>query len=44
MQTVIPDIFAAGDCTETYHALLSKSAYIPLGTIAPKQGKFLVTA
>ncbi len=38
MQTNIPDIYAAGDCAETYHRLLGKNTYLPLGTTAHKQG------
>ncbi len=39
MRTNLPDVFAAGDCVETYHRLLDKSVYISLGTIAHKQGR-----
>lgn len=39
MQTNLPDIFAAGDCVETYHHLLGGATYISLGTIAHKQGR-----
>jgi NADPH-dependent 2,4-dienoyl-CoA reductase/sulfur reductase-like enzyme len=39
METGIPDIYAAGDCAETYHRLLGKSTYLPLGTTAHKQGR-----
>lgn len=39
MQTNLPDVFAAGDCVETWHRLLGKSVYIPLGTTAHKQGR-----
>ncbi len=39
METNIPDIYAAGDCAETYHALLEKNSYLPLGTTAHKQGR-----
>lgn len=39
MRTNIPDIFAAGDCAETYHRLLEKNVYIPLGTTANRQGR-----
>jgi len=38
MTTNIPDIFAAGDCTETWHHILKSNVYIPLGTTAHKQG------
>ena len=39
METSIPDIYAAGDCAETYHRLLGKNVYLPLGTTAHKQGR-----
>lgn len=39
METRVQDIFAAGDCTETYHALLRQNIYLPLGTTAHKQGR-----
>lgn len=39
METAIPDIYAAGDCAETYHRLLGKNTYLPLGTTAHKQGR-----
>jgi len=39
MQTNLPDVFAAGDCVETWHRVLNKPVYIPLGTTAHKQGR-----
>ncbi len=39
MRTNVPDVYAAGDCAETRHALLDKPSYIPLGTTANKQGR-----
>ncbi|EEG78773.1 CoA-disulfide reductase [Dethiobacter alkaliphilus] len=39
MRTNVPDVFAAGDCAETYHRLLHKNVYIPLGTTANRQGR-----
>jgi NADPH-dependent 2,4-dienoyl-CoA reductase/sulfur reductase-like enzyme len=39
MRTTVPDVYAAGDCAETRHALLDKPSYIPLGTTANKQGR-----
>jgi NADPH-dependent 2,4-dienoyl-CoA reductase/sulfur reductase-like enzyme len=39
METRILDIYAAGDCAETYHRLLGKNTYLPLGTTAHKQGR-----
>ena len=31
MRTTLPDIFAAGDCVETWHRLLERNTYLPLG-------------
>ncbi len=39
MRTNVPDIFAAGDCVETYHRLLQQRTYMPLGSTAHKQGR-----
>ncbi len=39
MRTNAPDIFAAGDCVETWHRLMNSYAYMPLGTTAHKQGR-----
>lgn len=39
METNVADIFAAGDCVETWHRLLARSVYRPLGTTAHKQGR-----
>ncbi len=39
MQSSVPDIYAAGDCVETWHHLLNKFTYLPLGTTAHKQGR-----
>ncbi len=33
------DIFAAGDCAETWHRITQSNAYLPLGTTAHKQGR-----
>ncbi|MHB1905684.1 MAG: FAD-dependent oxidoreductase [Acidimicrobiales bacterium] len=38
MATGLPDIYAAGDCVVTHHALLGDT-YLPLGTTAHKQGR-----
>ena len=35
----MPYIYAAGDCAETYHRLLERNAYLPLGSTAHKQGR-----
>ena len=39
MRTGLPDIWAAGDCIETYQQLFDKPAYMPLGSTAHKQGR-----
>jgi NADPH-dependent 2,4-dienoyl-CoA reductase/sulfur reductase-like enzyme len=39
MATSLPGVWAAGDCAETYHAMLGRPAYLPLGTTAHKQGR-----
>ncbi|MEO1006214.1 MAG: FAD-dependent oxidoreductase, partial [Cyanobacteria bacterium J06638_38] len=39
METNISHIYAAGDCVETWHRLLDKPVYLPLGTTAHKQGR-----
>lgn len=39
METNLPDIYAAGDCAETWHRLSQANNYLPLGTTAHKQGR-----
>jgi NADPH-dependent 2,4-dienoyl-CoA reductase/sulfur reductase-like enzyme len=39
MRTNEPDVFAAGDCVETWHGLLNRYTYLPLGSTAHKQGR-----
>ena len=39
METNIPDVYAAGDCVETWHRLLQRPTYLPLGTTSHKQGR-----
>jgi len=39
MRTNLSDVLAAGDCVETWHRLLDRPAYLPLGTTAHKQGR-----
>lgn len=39
MRTNVPDVFAAGDCTVTWHRLLQRDLYMPLGTTSHKQGR-----
>jgi NADPH-dependent 2,4-dienoyl-CoA reductase/sulfur reductase-like enzyme len=39
METNLPDIYAAGDCVETWHRIVKSYTYLPLGTVAHKQGR-----
>ena len=39
METNLPDIYAAGDCVETWHRVLNRTTYVPLGSTAHKQGR-----
>ena len=39
METGIPDVYAAGDCAETWHRVLQRYTYMPLGTTSHKQGR-----
>lgn len=39
MGTDIGNIYAAGDCAETWHRLLNRYTYLPLGTTSHKQGR-----
>jgi NADPH-dependent 2,4-dienoyl-CoA reductase/sulfur reductase-like enzyme len=39
METNLPNVYAAGDCVETWHQLLGQYSYLPLGTTAHKQGR-----
>ncbi|MFP4532972.1 MAG: FAD-dependent oxidoreductase [Desulfobacterales bacterium] len=39
MATGAADIWAAGDCAETFHRILQANVYLPLGTTAHKQGR-----
>lgn len=39
MRTELEDIYAAGDCAETWHRLLNRYTYLPLGTTSHKQGR-----
>lgn len=43
LQTSDPSIFAAGDCAETFHAVLKKPYYLPLGSIANRAGRIAGT-
>jgi len=39
METNLADVFAAGDCAETWHRITQSNSYLPLGTTAHKQGR-----
>ncbi|MFH1985968.1 MAG: FAD-dependent oxidoreductase [Pseudomonadota bacterium] len=39
MATEVTDIWAAGDCVKTWHRMLERHVYMPLGTTAHKQGR-----
>jgi NADPH-dependent 2,4-dienoyl-CoA reductase/sulfur reductase-like enzyme len=39
METDIDDIYAAGDCAETFHRIAGRSSYLPLGSTSHKQGR-----
>jgi len=39
MKTELESIYAAGDCAETWHRLLNRYTYLPLGTTSHKQGR-----
>lgn len=43
LQTSDPSIYAAGDCAETFHAVLNKPYYLPLGSIANREGRIAGT-
>lgn len=39
METDQANVFAAGDCVETWHRILEGNTYLPLGTTSHKQGR-----
>jgi NADPH-dependent 2,4-dienoyl-CoA reductase/sulfur reductase-like enzyme len=39
IRTNLADIYAAGDCAVTWHHLLERDLYMPLGTTSHKQGR-----
>ncbi len=39
MESGVPDVYVAGDCAETWHRMLKRHTYLPLGTTAHKQGR-----
>ncbi len=38
-RTNVPNIYSAGDCTESHHLVSRKPVYLPLGDVANKQGR-----
>jgi len=38
MRTSVPDIYSAGDCTETIDFVAKKRTYMPIGSIAAQEG------
>jgi len=43
LRTSVPHIWAAGDCAEVRHVVTGGPAYIPLGSLANRQGRVLGT-
>lgn len=43
LRTSDPDIFAGGDCVELRHLLTDAPAYLPLGSLANRQGRVIGT-
>jgi len=41
MRTSDPDIYAGGDCVETYNIVTNKSIYAPMGSTANKHGRVI---
>jgi NADPH-dependent 2,4-dienoyl-CoA reductase/sulfur reductase-like enzyme/rhodanese-related sulfurtransferase len=41
LATTIPHVWAAGDCVECHHASTGGPAYLPLGSLANRQGRVL---
>jgi NADPH-dependent 2,4-dienoyl-CoA reductase/sulfur reductase-like enzyme len=39
METEVSNVYAAGDCVETWHRVLQRHTYLPLGTTSHKQGR-----
>ena len=39
MRTTVANVWAAGDCVHTYHRVLGRNVYLPLGSTAHKQGR-----
>ncbi|MBD3233733.1 MAG: pyridine nucleotide-disulfide oxidoreductase [candidate division Zixibacteria bacterium] len=41
LQTSEPSIYAGGDCVESYHRILNRGVFIPLGSIANRHGRLI---
>jgi len=41
LATTVPHVWAAGDCIECHHVATGGSAYLPLGSLANRQGRVL---
>ncbi len=41
LQTSEPSIYAGGDCVESYHRILNKGVFLPLGSIANRHGRLI---
>lgn len=41
LATSAPHVWAVGDCAEVHHAVLGEAAYLPLGSLANRQGRTL---
>lgn len=41
MATSVPHVWAAGDCVEVAHAVTGRPAFLPLGSLANRQGRVL---
>ena len=39
LETNFPSVYAAGNCVETQHLVSGRASWIPLGTVAAKQGR-----
>jgi NADPH-dependent 2,4-dienoyl-CoA reductase/sulfur reductase-like enzyme len=39
LETNLPGVYAAGNCAETHHLVTERPSFIPLGTVAAKQGR-----
>lgn len=39
METNVPGIYACGDCAESYHRIVERNVWIPLGDTANKEGR-----